>query len=80
MVRFKEREAHQIFLEPEGLDDTTFYPNGISTSLPADVQHLHGLVHQDSRRGVVPERDAIEYDFIDPRLAPEPGSKKSTGF
>ena len=38
MVRFADRDSHQIFLEPEGLDDPTVYPNGISTSLPADVQ------------------------------------------
>ena len=38
MVRFKEREAHQIFLEPEGIDDPTIYPNGISTALPEAVQ------------------------------------------
>ena len=39
VVRFEERDSHQIFLEPEGLDDDTVYPNGISTSLPEDVQH-----------------------------------------
>ena len=45
IVRFGERDGHQIFLEPEGLDDSTVYPNGISTSLPEDVQSRTGGVH-----------------------------------
>ena len=66
--RFAERESHQIFLEPEALDDPTIYPNGISTSLPEDVQDaflrtIPGLASVQ----IVRPGYAIEYDFIDPR-------------
>ncbi len=68
IVRFADRDSHQIFLEPEGLDDPTIYPNGLSTSLPADVQEaflksMPGLenVH------IVRPGYAIEYDHVDPR-------------
>jgi tRNA uridine 5-carboxymethylaminomethyl modification enzyme len=67
IVKFGERDGHQIFLEPEGLDDTTVYPNGISTSLPEAVQHalvatIPGLENaQFIRPGY-----AIEYDYVDP--------------
>jgi tRNA uridine 5-carboxymethylaminomethyl modification enzyme len=68
VVRFADKERHQIFLEPEGLDDDTVYPNGISTSLPADVQEamirtIPGL----ERVGILRPGYAIEYDFADPR-------------
>jgi len=66
--RFADRDAHQIFLEPEGLDDSLVYPNGISTSLPADVQEsfvrsIPGL----ERSRIVRPGYAVEYEFVDPR-------------
>jgi tRNA uridine 5-carboxymethylaminomethyl modification enzyme len=68
IVKFKEKEKHQIFLEPEGLKDNTIYPNGISTSLPEEVQlqilaKIKGLEHVKMKRAGY----AIEYDFVDPR-------------
>jgi tRNA uridine 5-carboxymethylaminomethyl modification enzyme len=68
IVRFGERDGHQVFLEPEGLDDDTVYPNGISTSLPADVQEafirtIPGLETVEIRQPGY----AIEYDHVDPR-------------
>ncbi|MBX9619156.1 MAG: tRNA uridine-5-carboxymethylaminomethyl(34) synthesis enzyme MnmG [Hyphomicrobiales bacterium] len=68
IVRFGERDGHQIFLEPEGLDDPTVYPNGISTSLPAEVQDafIRTIPGLESARIVQPGY-AIEYDYVDPR-------------
>jgi len=68
VVRFADKESHQIFLEPEGLDDPTVYPNGISTSLPEEVQEalirsIPGLENVT----IIRPGYAIEYDFIDPR-------------
>jgi tRNA uridine 5-carboxymethylaminomethyl modification enzyme len=68
VVRFAERDRHQIFLEPEGLDDDTVYPNGISTSLPEDVQRaMIATIPGLERCRVIRPGYAIEYDFVDPR-------------
>jgi tRNA uridine 5-carboxymethylaminomethyl modification enzyme len=68
IVRFGDRDGHQIFLEPEGLDDSTVYPNGISTSLPEDVQlAILATVAGLERVRMVRPGYAIEYDHVDPR-------------
>jgi tRNA uridine 5-carboxymethylaminomethyl modification enzyme len=82
VVRFPDRVSHQIFLEPEGLDDPTVYPNGISTSLPEDIQDafirtIPGLEHVHIMRPGY----AIEYDYVDPRaLLPSLELKALPGF
>ncbi|MEQ1617427.1 MAG: tRNA uridine-5-carboxymethylaminomethyl(34) synthesis enzyme MnmG [Terricaulis sp.] len=82
VVRFAEKDAHQIFLEPEGLDDDTVYPNGISTSLPEDVQErfirtIAGLERARIKRHAY----AIEYDYVDPReLHPTMETKRIAGL
>ncbi|MEI4234305.1 tRNA uridine-5-carboxymethylaminomethyl(34) synthesis enzyme MnmG [Roseovarius sp. D22-M7] len=68
VVRFAEKDAHQIFLEPESLSDDVIYPNGISTSLPEDIQnaYVHSIVGLENAEIVQPGY-AIEYDYVDPR-------------
>ncbi|ABE61006.1 glucose inhibited division protein A [Nitrobacter hamburgensis X14] len=68
VVRFGDRDGHQIFLEPEGLDDTTVYPNGISTSLPEEVQlAILATIPGLTKVRMIRPGYAIEYDHVDPR-------------
>lgn len=82
IVKFSDRESHQIFLEPEGLDDFTIYPNGISTSLPEEVQEA--LVRSISgleKAVILRPGYAIEYDYLDPRhLDPTLECRSLTGL
>ncbi|GAB3123156.1 tRNA uridine-5-carboxymethylaminomethyl(34) synthesis enzyme MnmG [Novispirillum itersonii] len=82
IVRFADKERHQVFLEPEGLEDPTVYPNGISTSLPAEVQDA--LIHSIpglERVTILRPGYAIEYDFVDPReLRPSLEVQKAPGL
>ncbi|RMB01850.1 tRNA uridine-5-carboxymethylaminomethyl(34) synthesis enzyme MnmG [Eilatimonas milleporae] len=82
IVRFRDKASHQIFLEPEGLDDDTVYPNGISTSLPEEVQTA--LVHSIpglEKAVILRPGYAIEYDFIDPReLRPTLETRRAEGL
>jgi tRNA uridine 5-carboxymethylaminomethyl modification enzyme len=82
IVRFGEREGHQIFLEPEGLDDPTVYPNGISTSLPEEVQlALVATIPGLKEARMVRPGYAIEYDHVDPReLKPTLETKRMPGL
>ncbi|MBK20502.1 MAG: tRNA uridine-5-carboxymethylaminomethyl(34) synthesis enzyme MnmG [Rhodospirillaceae bacterium] len=82
VVRFSEKERHQIFLEPEGLNDDTVYPNGISTSLPRDVQagFLKTIPGLETAKVIRPGY-AIEYDYVDPReLEPTLETRKLSGL
>jgi len=82
VVRFAEKDRHQIFLEPEGLDDPTVYPNGISTSLPRDVQAaLVATIPGLERAAMLRPGYAIEYDFVDPReLGPSLETRRVPGL
>jgi len=82
VVRFGDRDGHQIFLEPEGLDDFTIYPNGVSTSLPLDVQYaMLRTVKGLEKVEILQPGYAVEYDFIDPRaLDPTLGLRALPGL
>lgn len=82
IVRFADKDSHQIFLEPEGLNDDTVYPNGISTSLPADVQlELVRSIPGLEEAVILEPGYAIEYDFVDPReLRPTLETHKAGGL
>ncbi|HVY13038.1 MAG TPA: tRNA uridine-5-carboxymethylaminomethyl(34) synthesis enzyme MnmG [Alphaproteobacteria bacterium] len=82
VVRFADKERHQIFLEPEGLSDNTVYPNGISTSLPTEVQEafVRSIAGLENVR-FIRHGYAIEYDFVDPReLLPTLEARRAPGL
>ncbi|GKT21539.1 putative multi-domain containing protein, partial [Aduncisulcus paluster] len=82
IVKFGDRDGHQIFLEPEGLDDPTVYPNGISTSLPEDVQlAVIATIPGLARARMIRPGYAIEYDHVDPReLTPDLQARRMPGL
>jgi tRNA uridine 5-carboxymethylaminomethyl modification enzyme len=82
VVRFAARERHQIFLEPEGLDDDTVYPNGVSTSLPRDIQaRFIATIPGLERAAMLRPGYAIEYDYVDPReLLPSLETRRLPGL
>lgn len=82
VVRFSEKTSHQIFLEPEGVDDHTIYPNGISTSLPMEVQEAYVHSIKGLEKAVILQPGyAIEYDYVDPRaLTPQLALKDIKGL
>ena len=80
IVKFGERDGHQIFLEPEGLDDYTVYPNGISTSLPEDVQaEFISTISGLEKAEILQPGYAIEYDYVDPRALKSTLETRSLG-
>ena len=82
VVRFSDKPSHQIFLEPEGLNDHTVYPNGISTSLPAEVQDQYVRTIRGLEQAKITQLGyAIEYDYVDPRsLGPDLGLRQVPGL
>ena len=82
VVRFADRLSHQIFLEPEGLDDPTVYPNGISTSLPEEIQRAFiATIPGLEKAAIIRPGYAIEYDYVDPReLSPTLEVKNAPGL
>ncbi|MEM8650874.1 MAG: tRNA uridine-5-carboxymethylaminomethyl(34) synthesis enzyme MnmG [Pseudomonadota bacterium] len=82
IVKFGERDGHQVFIEPEGLDDINVYPNGISTSLPESVQHAYvATIPGLENAKILQPGYAIEYDHVDPReLLPSLETRKIGGF
>lgn len=82
VVRFSDKESHQIFLEPEGLDSSLVYPNGISTSLPEDVQLAYVRSIRGLEQAVIAQPGyAVEYDYVDPRaLTPTLQTKSLSGL